>query len=161
MSGKISCGKEKSVEWYTPDWIFQRLCIDFDLDPASPHDFETPVPATKKLTKYDDGLIVNWHGRVWMNPPYSRETPLWMRKFIDHDHGICLVFSRTDTKWFQEALKKADATLFLSGRIDFIPGHENQHKKSRAGAGTAMFAFGDDCKNALKNLSDLGFYLCP
>lgn len=163
MSGmfgeKRSETNHKSVEWYTPAWIFDELGIDFDLDPSSPHDMETAVPATIKYTVFDDGLSKPWFGRVWMNPPYGKDTGFWMKRFIEHGTGIALVFSRTDTAWFQEAMRSATAVLFLRGRIDFIPGKENQHKRSRAGAGTAMFAFGSECADALSRMRDRGTFI--
>lgn len=146
----------KSVEWYTPGWIFDAMAIDFDTDPASPHDMPSAVPAATKYTVFDNGLAQPWRGRVWMNPPYGPTTGQWVDRFIDHGHGIALVFSRTDASWCQKAMRAADATLFLSGRIDFIPGKENQHKRSRAGAGTVMFAMGADCVAALDRLSNQG-----
>jgi len=148
--------KHKSVEWYTPRWIFDELSLTFDLDPASPHDMESQVPAKTKYTIFDDGLSKAWHGRVWLNPPYGPQTGVWIRRFIDHGNGIALVFSRTDATWCQEAMQSATATLFMAGRIDFIPGLENQHKKSRCGAGTVMFAMGDECANALRRMRDRG-----
>jgi hypothetical protein len=163
MSGMFGEGrstpKHKSVEWYTPAWIFDALGLTFDLDPCSPHDMETAVPAATKYTVFDDGLKQRWFGRVWMNPPFGLMTPQWIRRMIAHDNGIVLVFSRTDALWCQEAMATASAMLFISGRIDFIPGKENQHKRSRAGAGTVMFAFGDVCANALSRLSDRGVYI--
>lgn len=151
----------KSVEWYTPAWVFEELGLSFDLDPSSPHDMESEVPASTKYTIFDNGLAKPWHGRVWLNPPYGPETGLWMRRMIDHAHGLALVFSRTDAVWCQEALKTADATLFLSGRIDFIPGLENQHKESRSGAGSVMFAWGEDCAIALQRLAPRGVIFLP
>lgn len=148
--------KHKSVEWYTPKWIFDALAIQFDLDPASPWDFETHVPAATKYTVFDDGLKKPWFGRVWINPPYGTSTGMWMRRMIEHNNGIALVFSRTDAAWFQEAMRKASAVLFMEGRVEFIPGHENRHKKGRAGAGTALFAFGIDCQLALHKLESRG-----
>lgn len=162
MSGMIgesrSHSKHKSVEWYTPKWIFDEMGIDFDLDPASPHDMSSEVPAKNKFTIFDDGLSKEWFGRVWMNPPYGTNTEFWVNRFIDHGNGIALLFSRTDAKWCQKALQSAQAILFLAGRIEFIPGIENKHKKSRCGAGTIMFAFGDECVNALNNLAYRGAY---
>ena len=78
---------------------------------------------------------------------------------IDHNNGIALVFSRTDAAWCQKAMKSCTSMLFYGGRIDFVPGKENQHKKSRSGAGTVIFALGEDCARALKRLSDRGMYL--
>ena len=59
MSGSFGEKRDntgKSVEWYTPKWIFDELGCDFDLDPSSPHDMESQVPAKEKYTIFDDGL---------------------------------------------------------------------------------------------------------
>lgn len=163
MSGMFGEGRtapaHKSVEWYTPAWVFAELGLTFDLDPASPHDMDTAVPAVTKYTVFDDGLKQMWFGRVWINPPYGPDTGMWVRRMVQHGNGIALVFSRTDASWFQEAMNAATAILFVSGRIEFVPGRENQHKKSRCGAGTALFAFGDDCANALRRMSDRGVFI--
>jgi hypothetical protein len=148
----------KSVEWYTPAWIFDELGLTFDLDPSSPHDAQTAVPAATKYTIFDDGLSKPWFGRVWMNPPYGPDTGFWMRRMIDHGNGIALVFSRTDASWCQEAMQAADAVLFMAGRVDFIPGNENKHKKGRAGAGTVLFAFGTPNAIALQRLERYGTF---
>lgn len=144
----------KSVEWYTPAWIFDALGLDFDLDPSSPFDMESFVPAKSKFTVFDDGLKQAWFGRVWLNPPYGPDTGFWMRRLIEHGNGIALVFSRTDASWCQDALISASATLFMPGRINFVPGRENAHKKSGAGAGSVMFAFGAECADALERLKN-------
>lgn len=162
MSGMIGLGnsdRRKSVEWYTPAWVFHALGLEFDLDPSSPHDMETPVPAKIKYTIFDDGLKKPWFGRVWMNPPYGPSTGLWMSRLAAHGNGIALVFSRTDAAWCQEAMRQATGMLFMSGRIEFIPGKENQHKAGRSGAGTVMFAFGDECAAALARMADRGVFL--
>lgn len=163
MSGAFGMEREhskhKSVEWYSPGWVFDGLELTFDVDPCSPFDMETVVPARVKYTVFDDGLAQPWYGRVWLNPPYGLDTALWMQRMIEHAHGIAMVFSRTDAAWCQDALKSADAFLFLSGRVNFIPGLENQHKKSRSGAGSVMLAWGEDCVAALKKLSCRGVFV--
>ena len=148
--------RRKSVEWYTPAWIFEALALPFDMDPASPHDMETAVPAKIKFTVYDDGLNRPWAGRVWLNPPYGPDTGLWMRKMAGHGCGVALVFARTDARWFQECLASSDAVLFVAGRIEFVPGRENAHKKSRCGAGSAFFAWGPDSVQGLRRLTGCG-----
>lgn len=149
----------KSVEWYTPKWVFDSLGLSFDLDPASPHDMETMVPASTKFTVFDNGLKRPWFGRVWLNPPYGPKTGVWIRRMAEHANGIALVFSRTDASWCQDAMRSASAMLFVAGRIEFIPGKENAHKKSRCGAGTVIFAWGPECVDALRNLSDRGIFI--
>lgn len=149
------------MEWYTPSWIFEDLDLTFDLDPASPHDFTTAVPAITKYTIFDNGLKKPWHGRVWLNPPYGPDTGMWMERMISHGNGIALIFSRTDAKWCQAAMKSANAILFLAGRVAFVPGNENLHKKGRTGAGIILFAFGSECAIALAKMQDKGFFIQP
>jgi len=163
MSGLIGTtidrSNKKSVEWYTPAWIIEELGLTFDLDPCSPFDFETFIPAKTKFTVFDDGLSREWFGRVWLNPPYGPDTGFWMRRMIAHGNGIALVFSRTDAEWCQQAMRACSAMLFMSGRIAFVPGAENAHKAGRAGAGTVLFAFGDDNARALERMSGRGVFI--
>ena len=58
----------KTVEWYTPKWIFDRLGIQFDLDPCQPVGGIDWIPANKYYTIEDDGLKQDWSGNVWLNP---------------------------------------------------------------------------------------------
>ena len=60
----------KSIEYETPDSIFEPLNRDFK--------FTVDVAANSENTKcqhyYDensDGLSQNWSGVCWMNPPYG------------------------------------------------------------------------------------------
>lgn len=108
-------------EWYTPAWITDPLG-DFDLDPAAPVGEHRTI-AKKEYTKQDDGLKQDWHGRVWLNPPFSHPAMrLFVEKMSSHGNGIMLVLNRGfDSAWFQDYIfGKADAILFLRGRIKFI-----------------------------------------
>ena len=60
-----------------------------------------------------------------MNPPYGREVGKWIAKAA-HDsleYGstiVCLLPSRTDTKWFHElVLPNAQEIRFIRGRVKF------------------------------------------
>lgn len=91
------------------------------------------------------GLIETWHGRVWMNPPYSNVEE-WLQKFIEHGNGIALVNARVETKWFQRFVEKADAILFPQGRIQFeTPGGSNKNPT----VGSALVAYGKNNGAAL------------
>jgi hypothetical protein len=69
------------------------------------------IPAKRSLSIIDDGLNTDWHGRVWMNPPYSAPTP-WIDKFIEHGNGICLIAcSRSGS--FYKLWDMADAFMGL------------------------------------------------
>ena len=45
---------------------------EIDLDPATHEKAQEIVKATQYFTKEDDGLKHDWHGRVWLNPPYAQ-----------------------------------------------------------------------------------------
>ena len=135
------------VEWYTPPEIFSALDIVFDLDPCHPP-VSTYVPAINKIVPPRDGLSEPWHGNVWLNPPYGKQTPLWLHKLTDHGNGIALVFARTDTKWFQHQLAHAKTVCFIAGRIRFINGATGK-ATGTPGAGSALIAYGQHNDQAL------------
>jgi len=137
----------QNKDWYTPPEVFERLgSPEFDLDPASPGKERVPwVPAREHYS--ENGLLRNWHGRVWLNPPYGNETTDWLNRLALHGNGIALVFARTDTLWFHLIAAKADAICFLNGRIRFID--ENGKQGGSSGCGSMLLAWGDDCADIL------------
>lgn len=150
--------KEGKDEWLTPPDLIKSLG-EFDLDPCSP--INRPWPTAKKhYTIEDMGLMQDWEGRVWMNPPYGEETGDWLGKLRLHGNGIALVFGRTDTQYFQEyVFKVADALFFIRGRLKFYHVTGKQAKDS-AGAPSVLIAYGNDNAEALKNFSFVrGHYL--
>lgn len=146
----------KNVDWYTPPWIFERLCLDFDLDPCQPINGIKWIPAKRRYSIEDDGLTSTWDGRVWLNPPYGKHTAAWLDRMHKHRNGIALVFARTDCAWFHESVAKADAILFLRGRVKFVDGL-GVTGGSGAGSGSMLIAWGSDNVDALSNMSDLGY----
>lgn len=127
-------------EWYTPPCIFEPLG-SFDLDPCAPVNPLWKIGKTN-YTQLDDGLCKQWTGRVWLNPPYSR--PLIERfvgKLADHGNGMALLFNRCDSKLFHDIIfPKADAILFLRGRIKFYTADGRQG--GTPGCGSVLIAFG-------------------
>jgi phage N-6-adenine-methyltransferase len=146
----------KTVEWYTPKWIFNALNLKFDLDPCHPEEKLDWIPAAKHYSEKDNGLIQEWTGRIWLNPPYGKHTSEWLAKMHDHRNGIALVFARTDCKWFHDYCTKADAILFIKSRVKFIDGL-GVTSKSGAGSGSMLIAWGSDNVEALKKMRDKGF----
>lgn len=117
MSGRdFNTNTDNSVEWLTPPEIVQALG-PFDLDPCSPA--ERPwATAYSYYTK--DGLRLPWFGRVWLNPPYGKQTFIWMRRLADHGSGVGLIFARTETRGFHaQVWERAHAVFFFRGRIRF------------------------------------------
>jgi hypothetical protein len=144
-----------SVDWYTPPWVFNRLGLTFDLDPCQPLEGVAWIPAKHRYTIADDGLTSPWRGRVWLNPPYGKHTAAWLKKMHGHRNGVALVFARTDCSWFHESIAKADAILFLRGRIKFVDGL-GLTGGSGAGCGSMLAAWGEENVAALKAMQDLG-----
>lgn len=127
--------------WLTPPHVIQALGV-FDLDPcAAPEPRPWPT-AQVHLTREDDGLTSPWTGRVWLNPPYSREATRWLARMAAHGRGTALVFARTETSWFIEHVwKRADLLLFMAGRVHF---HHADGSRARANAGapSVLAAYG-------------------
>jgi hypothetical protein len=134
FEGNTSTGTD---EWLTPPEIIKSLGV-FDLDPCSPinRPWDTAI---QHYTIVDDGLMSPWFGRVWLNPPYGKYTEFFMEKAVMHTNCIALIFARTDTRWFQRlVLGKADAILFMAGRISFY-----RVNGTRGGGGWRTFSV--DC----------------
>ncbi len=121
----------ESVEWYTPAKYVaaaRKVLGGIDLDPASNVTANEIVQAAKIFTQADDGLGREWHGRVWMNPPYGDDgktnTGTWCEKLISEfmaervSSAILLVNAVTDRKWFQQ-LWDCAALCFTDHRIEF------------------------------------------
>lgn len=144
-----------TVDWYTPPWIFESLGLHFDLDPASPVGGVPWIPVNNVMSLEDNGLLQDWYGNVWLNPPYGRETYKWLEKMHNYRNGIALVFARTDCAWFHDFCTQADAILFLKGRVKFVDGL-GITGNSGAGSGSMLIAWGIDNVKALEQMSNKG-----
>jgi hypothetical protein len=98
------------------------------------------------ITEAECGLKTEWTGRVFMNPPYSKNLE-FARKFRQHGNGICLVFARTETDWFKN-FYDADAFLFLPKRLHFH-GITGERAKGNSGAPSVLVAMGEHNVEAL------------
>jgi phage N-6-adenine-methyltransferase len=127
---------EKSDEHYTPKWLFDKMGIQFDLDVAAPIG-GSHVPAHNYYTEEDDGLIQQWSGNVWMNPPFSKPSP-WVEKFIENRQGVALLVV-SKSKWFRDIWEVADAIVPTPHNFKFDrPDGSNKTISFQ----TFLFAFG-------------------
>jgi len=138
----------QTVEWYTPPEFFDKMGVNFDLDPAMPEKGADWVPADTYTRRPADGLKQPWRGRVWLNPPYGPSLPSFVDRMIEHRYGLMLVPSRTETDWFQRAATRAWYVNFLADRIHFI---RDDGVQARASFGSALMAYGydDDIRAAI------------
>lgn len=103
------------LDWQTPKAVYQVLDAEFGFD------FD-PAPIQPDF----DGLEIEWGDRNFVNPPYGREIPKWIKKgYQEHLKGKTVVFlipSRTDTRWWHSYIMKADEIRFIRGRLKFNDG---------------------------------------
>jgi hypothetical protein len=147
-----------SDEWFTPAYIFEALGCGFDMDVAAPRDISRlHVPADAFITA--DSLGTPWRGFVWMNPPFGGRNGLvpWLDKFFEHGNGIALTPDRTSAPWWQAAARRADAILFLDGKVKFVRPDGTLGRSPSTG--TTLFASGRQGCAALRNGRSLG-WLC-
>jgi hypothetical protein len=141
-------------EWFTPPELFDTLGLRFDLDPASPMSGPVAwVPADRFYSPRENGLMQPWSGRVWLNPPYGPPGIAFVQRMVAHGNGLMLVPARTETRWFQLAIREADAFCLLRDRLHFI---RADGFRGRAAFGSALFAWGVEPMFALVN-ADLGY----
>ena len=122
----------KSDEHYTPKDILASVvdCLEeIDLDPCSNSHTEPNVPALLHFTKKENGLNQEWHGRVFINPPFSQTKPFLIHLMEEIENGhtteaISLTKADVRTNWFQLIWKNATAVCFVNGYTQFI-GNDN------------------------------------
>lgn len=134
-------------EWLTPPYIFKPL-QPFDLDVCQPINPPWKI-ASRGFNELDDGLRKDWHGFVWCNPPYGKETIKWVQRMNTHRNGIALIFARTDTKMFHDFCFSADAILFIRGRVSFCD--VNGIKQGSSGAPSCLLGWGEEAVKRLEN----------
>jgi N6-adenosine-specific RNA methylase IME4 len=140
------------MEWYTPASYVEtaRLVLgEIDLDPASCEHAQRVVKAQRFYTVDTDGLDKQWHGRVWLNPPYAGELiAAFAKKLLDElERGnvtaaIMLTNGYTDTSWFHALADKSSAFCLTSGRIKF---ESPYGEKCAPPNGQCFFYFGNRC----------------
>jgi len=140
-----------SDDYYSPQWLFDIMGIEFDLDPCAPVGGVPWIPARRHFTIADDGLAQPWHGRVWLNPPYSNTAP-WVDRFINHGDGVCIV-PHSRARW--HARLWASSAVLVNVHVG-----ETMFQFHRASDGAAVnvympvvvAAFGADCVEAAARL---------
>lgn len=114
-------------EWYTPaEYIESARSVmgSIDVDPASNDMAQEVVKAGTYYTAETNGLDKEWHGNVWLNPPYAADlVKQFAAKLKDeretYESAIVLVNNATETRWFLDIISVASAVCFPTGRVKF------------------------------------------
>lgn len=128
-------------EWYTPARyvdLARSVMGTIDVDPASNDHAQKTVKAAIFYTAETDGLDKDWHGKVWMNPPYSNpEVQQFTEKVAEEylsgrvTEAIVLTNNAGDTAWHHALADVSSAMCITRGRIRF-------ESPTRAGNSPAM-----------------------
>ena len=137
--------------WYTPvPWIemAREVMGTIDLDPASSEFANRTVGATRYFTVDDNGLEQEWHGTVWLNPPFSQpKVTQFTQKLCDEyqagrvTQAVSLYNNNTETTYFQLSGSVATAISMPNKRINFFNevGPSNGNNQ-----GQTFFYFGEN-----------------
>lgn len=116
----------KTDLWATPQAFYDALHakFNFTLDPCSDG---TNAKCAKYFTAKEDGLAQDWSQEtVFMNPPYGRVIGDWIRKAHEESRKgatvVCLIPSRTDTRYWHDYVMKASEIRLVKGRLKFGDG---------------------------------------
>ena len=119
-------------EWYTPGAYLDaaRAAMgSIDLDPASCAHANKTVQAAPYFDRAADGLARQWHGRVWLNPPYSDypgQAAAWATKLLAEyragrvEQAVLLVNLSVAYQMAFQAVARAGAVCMVDHRIKFV-----------------------------------------
>ncbi len=147
----IQASSADSNDWYTPEPIIvaaRTAMGQIDLDPASCARANSVVEANWFFTQKDNGLLQEWRGRVFLNPPYSSDLlPFFVEKLLEEwasgrtKQAVVLVNNSTETRWFRDLLADCSSLCLLCGRLRFW-GPRDEGGTPRQGQ--AVFYFGPE-----------------
>lgn len=118
--------RAQRTDWNTPSEIVEPLRLLWDgppdLDPCS--NPSSLVAARREVMLPEDGLVVPWTGRVYVNPPFDA-LATWAAACARarREHGaevVLLTPARVDTRWWHREVPSASAVCFWKGRLRFV-----------------------------------------
>jgi phage N-6-adenine-methyltransferase len=116
-----------SDEWATPQPFFDRLNAEFhfDLDTAASLGNRKCAEFLGPGGLVGDGLISEWDGVCWCNPPYS-QIDRWVAKAhaesLKGATVVMLIPARTDTRYWHSYIMRASEIRLVKGRLKFGDG---------------------------------------
>lgn len=158
--GSHQSPRNETDVWLTPPEIIRALG-PFDLDPcaaAEPRPWDTAI---RHYALPQNGLVLPWRGRVWLNPPYGNPAIVgpWMRRMAEHGRGTALIFARTETEvFFKTVWQAAKACLFMEGRLHFHH-PDGSRAGNNAGAPSVLVAYSSADATRLKESGLRGHFV--
>lgn len=107
-----------TCQWDTPPDLVAAMASVFpwDLDVCA----DGPNVCPRYYSPEEDGLAQPWRGLCWMNPPYGKEIPQWVRR-ASFAQPVATVVSllpaRPDPAWWQDVVPFATQVVFIRGRL--------------------------------------------
>lgn len=128
MVSPVLFSKAKT-DWGTPRAFFEKYNEEFNFD------LDAAADSTNALCpRYlgpgsplgEDALIMDWPGEsIWLNPPYDQIAAFMKKAWEQNQLGktvVCLIPSRTDTRYWHSYIEGHAETRFIQGRIKFVGG---------------------------------------
>ncbi|CAL9958117.1 DNA methyltransferase [Vibrio phage K225] len=150
-------------EWRTPPRIIERarrVMGSIDTDPASSEDANKRIKAGTYYDERSDGLMQEWFGNVWMNPPYS--TALIGRfcskleeefKSKNTKQAVVITNNGTETKYAQSLSSICSAICLVDGRLAFELDGEVQDNNNK---GSIVWYVGDSPEGFADEFQEIG-----
>lgn len=149
-------------DWETPPDLIADLeeaLGGFDLDPCAKHN--TSIGEVNyRLEDGHDGLVLDWYGRVFVNPPFSYKVD-WMEKAVEEVEAgwvntvVLITPDNTDmiSGWHEYIAPHAEVICFCEGRVKY---HLDGEEQGSPTFGTAISVFGEVPDELLRVLHDWG-----
>lgn len=125
----LDTGSVMEGDYYTHQTIIEaarEAMGGIDLDPASCAEANRVVKATRFFGAKEDGLLRNWAGKVWINPPFGAWGEEWAPKLIHEwrsggPEQICALSSTRaiTAQGFHPIRAGANAVWIAHGRYAF------------------------------------------
>jgi len=168
----VTIFSSETNEYYTPAQYIEaarEVMGGIDLDPASHPIAQEVIKAGTYFTENDDGLSQEWHGRVWLNPPYGKignesSQGHWGNYLIkEYEEGkvseaVLLVRSALGYEWF-ESLWDQLPVCFARERLSFIKSDGTNDGSSKQG--TAFFYLGGNIERFIEVFAQFGRIILP
>jgi ParB family transcriptional regulator, chromosome partitioning protein len=150
-------------EFYTPSHIIElarAFMGGIDLDPASCELANETVGAKRFYDIKQDGLKRPWFGNIFLNPPYSRFGPPFVRKAVEEFKSwrieqaiILLNVNHIATHWFNDAMQVAHLICLPRKRINYT---SPIHITSSPTSASVLVGIGVDRERFIEHFGPLG-----